>query len=147
MVRRILLGVVLVAVGLALINGAVVAQLPGEWVPSTLVLGQKYVSAEGAVLCGVFGLGLILLAFTSYRHRLWVILAILYGILNVAVQVDRYYGGRGDVLPAVAFWVVATVLMAILFPTRIRPASSVTRRPVARSLAGAGQASAGQRPT
>jgi hypothetical protein len=118
--RRLLLSIVLIVVGLAMINGAVVAEFPGAWVPDLLVRTQHWVGAEGAVAGGILGLGLILVAFSSLRYRLWVLLAVVYGALVVALQVDRYFGHQGVVLSAMAFWAAATILMLVLFPTRGR---------------------------
>ncbi len=120
MVRRVLLAVVLILVALALINGAVVRQVPRWWVPDVLVNVQHYINAEGAMLGAVFGLGLVVVAFNPLANRMWVVLAILYGALNVALQVDHYYRGRTDVLPSIVFWVAVTALMLALFPTRPR---------------------------
>lgn len=127
MVRRVLLVILLIIVGLAMINGAVVGQLPAAWVPNILVTVEHYVGAEKAVIGGVFGAGLILTAVASlwYLYRLWLVLAIVYAVLSVAIQVDRYYGGQGDVLPPIVFWVAATALMLVLFPTGSRAAAGV----------------------
>ncbi len=129
MLRRILLVPVLVVLGLALVNGAVVHELPGAWVPGVLVTVQHYVGAEGAMVGGVFGLGLLLAALSPLRYRAWVVLAIVYGALNVAVQVDRYYRGQGDVVPPIVFWVAGTALLLVLFPTRGRAQSGVPTPP------------------
>jgi hypothetical protein len=129
MVRRILLGVVLVVLGLALVNAAAVQELPGGWVPDALVTAQRTVGAEGAVVGGVFGLGLLLAALSPLRYRLWVVLAIVYGALSVAVQVDRYYRGLGDVVPPIVFWVAGTALLMALFPTRGRGPAGVRAPP------------------
>ena len=118
MVRRTLLVLVLIALGLALLNSAAVAQFPKATVPSVLVTVERYVHAEGSVAGAVFGLGLILIAFNPLRYRLWVLLAILLSMLSVAVQVDRYYGGQSNVIPPLVFWVAATALLMALFPTR-----------------------------
>lgn len=127
MVRRSLLAVVLIVLALALLNSAVVGQFPKSWVPGPLVTLQRYVGAEGSVVGAVFGLGLIIIAINPLRYRLGVLLAILLGILSVAVQVDRYYGGQGDVVPPIVFWVAATALLMVLFPVRGGPAAAPVR--------------------
>lgn len=129
MVRRSLLAVVLIVLGLALLNSAVVGQFPKSWVPGPLVTLQRYVGAERSVVGAVFGLGLIIIAINPLRYRLGVLLAIVLGILSVAVQVDRYYGGQGDVVPPIVFWVAATALLMVLFPVRGPAATPVRPAP------------------
>ena len=136
--RRSLLAVVLLLLGLALINSAVVAQVPRSWVPQALVNAERYVGGEGSLVGAVFGLGLILTAFSPVRYRMWVALAILFGLINVAIGVDRYYQpfGRdvfsnrgGDVVPTIVFWAAATALLLGLFPTQGRPMTTKPTRP------------------
>ena len=126
MVRRTLLAIVLVGLGLALINAAAVRQVPRRWVPDILFTVQRYVGAEGAVVAGVFGLGLILIAMSPLRNRMWILLAVLYGALSAAVQVDRYYRGQGDVVPPIVFWVASTALLVVLFPIGGRRRAATT---------------------
>ncbi len=132
MIKRFVMTVLLLATGLALIAGAVAHQLPKAWVPELLAQAEGYVGGEGAVVGGVFGLGLLVAAIEPLRFRLMVMLAILYGILDVALLVDRYYRGQTDVVPPVVFWVATTALMMAFFPTRRRPRDD---SPAHRSLA------------
>jgi hypothetical protein len=136
MVRRFLLAIVLVALGLALINDTAVALLPKNWVPQVLFTADRYIGGEGSVVGAVFGLGLILTAFSPIRYRLWVVVAILFGLINIAINADRYYqpfgrdvfsGRGGDVVPMLVFWVAATALLLALFPTRGRPTTAYAR--------------------
>ena len=136
MVRRSLLAIVLLLLGLALINSAVVALAPRSWVPQALVNAERYVGGEGSLVGAVFGLGLILTAFSPIRYRMWVALAILFGLINVAIGVDRYYEpfGRdvfssrgGDVVPTIVFWAAGTALLLALFPTRGRQVTTPSR--------------------
>lgn len=130
--RRMLLSVLLVVVGLALVNGAL-AHLPREWLGSPVADALRavdaYVGSEGSAVGAVFGLGLLIAAFGPLRNRVLVNLGILSGVLSVAVLVSRYYAGRVDVLPPIVFWVVTTALMMAFYPTRPRPGAA---RPIQR---------------
>lgn len=132
MIRRVVLGILLLAVGLALIEGALVHQLPRAWVPDLLAQADRYLGGEGAVIGGVFGFGLLVAALDPRRFRFLVGLAILSGVLSVGLLVDRYYAGQSDVVPPVVFWVATTALMMAFFPTRRRPRDD---SPAHRSLA------------
>ena len=121
--RRIGLVVVMLVYGAALIIDAAVHWLPRAWVPGSLVTADRFLGTEHSAVGAVFGLGLIVAAFYPLRNRLWVNLAVLYGLLSVGIQVDRYYSGQPDVLPPTVLWVVATVLLLALYPTRPRPAA------------------------
>lgn len=132
MIRRIVLTVLLLGAGLALVDGALVHQLPSAWVPDLLRQTDRYVGGEGAVAGGVLGLGLLLAAVDPPRYRVLVVLAILYGALSVVLLVERYYAGQAGVVPPVVFWVATTALMLACFPTGRRARDD---SPAARSLA------------
>ena len=132
MIRRIVLTVLLLGAGLALVDGALVHQLPGAWVPDLLRQTDRYVGGEGAAVGGVFGIGLLLAAVDPLRFRILVVLAILYGVLSVVLLVERYYAGQSDIVPPVVFWVATTTLMLASFPTSRQAHDS---SPAARSLA------------
>jgi hypothetical protein len=121
--RRFGLVVVMLAFGAALILDAAVHQLPRAWVPGYLTTADRFLGTEHSAVGAVFGLGLIVAAFYPLRNRLWVNLAILYGLVSIGIQVDRYYSGQPDVLPPTVLWVAATVLLLALYPMRRRPAA------------------------
>jgi hypothetical protein len=135
--------------GAALIFDAAVHWLPRAWVPQSLVTADRFLGTEHAAVGAVFGLGLIVAAFYPLRNRLWVNLAILYGLVSIGIQVDRYYSGQPDVLPPTVLWVVATVLLLALYPTRPRPAVDAAGEPQPRRLKAQAPASptAAEQPT
>jgi len=131
-IRRLVLAVLLLATGLALIESALVHQLPGVWVPPALTMVDRYVGAEGAAVGAVLGVGLLVAAIDPVRFRIMVVLAILSGILSVALLVERYYAGQSGIVPPIVFWVAATTLLLAFFPIRRRPRDD---SPTHRSLA------------
>jgi hypothetical protein len=142
MLRRIGLVVVMLVYGAALIVDAAAHQLPAAWVPANLATADRFLGTEHSAVGAVFGLGLIVAAFYPLRNRLWVNLAILYGLVGIGIQVDRYYRGQADVLPPTVLWVAATVLLLALYPTQRRPAAGAEEEPQPRRLSALAQAPA-----
>jgi len=115
-VRRAGLSLVLVVIGLALLGGALTVLVPSALVPDTFLPLDHYVGTEGSVVGAVFGLGLIWAAFRPGANRLWVHLAILYGILLMVREATHPSRGTSPSLQPILFGLASVALLLALYP-------------------------------
>ena len=133
MVRRILLTLVLVVLGVVLIDGALVGQaslLPVP-LPEPLPTVHRYVGGDGTVAGAVVGVAMLATAWNPTRYREGVAVGVLFGVLMVVTRAALYYRGDGAAASSLVFWVAGTGLLMALFPGRQRT-SPATPRPLAR---------------
>lgn len=135
MVRRILLTLVLVVLGLVLIDGALVGQaslLPVS-LPEPLLTVHRYVGGDGVggVASAVVGVAMLVTAWNPSRYREGVAIAVLLGVLTVVMRAALYYRGESGATSSLVFWVAGTALLMALFPGRPRT-SPATPRPLPR---------------
>src|SRR5437868_4924298 len=122
-VRRAGLSLVMFVIGLALIGGALTVLVPSSLVPDTFRPLDHYVGTEGSVVGAAFGLGLIWAAFRPGRNRIWVHLAMLYGILLMVREGTHPSNGTSPSLQPILFG-LATV--AVLSSPRITARARAT---------------------
>jgi len=115
-VRRAGLSLVLLVIGLALLGGAVIVLVPSSLVPDTFRPLDHYVGTEGSVVGAVFGLGLIWAAFRPGANRLWVHLAMLYGILLMVREATHPSNGSSASLAPILFGLASLALLVALYP-------------------------------
>ncbi len=115
-VRRAALSLVLVVIGLALLGGALTVLMPSSLVPDTFRPLDHYVGTEGSVVGAVFGLGLIWAAFRPGANRVWVHLAMLYGILLIVREATHPSNGTSPSLAPIVFGLASIALLLALYP-------------------------------
>jgi hypothetical protein len=107
---------VLVVIGLALLGGALTVLAPSSLVPDTFRPLDHYVGTEGSVVGAVFGLGLIWAAFRPGASRVWVHLAMLYGILLIVREATHPSNGTSPSLAPIVFGLASIALLLALYP-------------------------------
>src|SRR6266853_2382190 len=84
--RRLLLTVAMLLMGMALVGGAAAALVPTSLLPLDQEVGT-HTSAAGAVL----GIGLMAAAFNPSANVGWVRAGILYGVVVLAFELGAYF--------------------------------------------------------
>jgi hypothetical protein len=107
---------VLFVIGVALLGGALTVLVPSSFVPDTFRPLDHYVGTEGSVVGAVFGLGLIWAALKPGSKRVWVHLAILYGILLLAREAILANTGTPPSLAPILFGLATLALLLALYP-------------------------------
>jgi hypothetical protein len=106
----------MVVIGLALVGGALTQLVPASLVPDTFKPLDHYVGTEGSVVGAVFGLGLIWAAFRPGANRIWVHLAMLYGILLIVREATHPSNGTSPSLAPIVFGLASIALLLALYP-------------------------------
>lgn len=128
-VRRILLTVAMLLMGMALVGGAAAALVPTSLLPLDQEVGT-HTSAAGAVL----GIGLMAAAVNPAANIGWVRAGILYGFVVVAFEAGSYYLWRAPFhFGPVFFGLAFSLLLIATYPQRKKlvPATSRDDRPAA----------------
>ena|SRR2546421_11539060 len=115
-VRRAGLSLVLFVIGVALLGGALTVLVPSSLVPDTFRPLDHYVGTEGSVVGAAFGLGLIWAAFRPGSNRIWVHLAMLYGILLMVREGTHPSNGTSPSLQPILFGLATVALLLALYP-------------------------------
>ena len=126
-VRRILLTVAMLLMGMALVGGAAAALVPTSLLPLDQEVGT-HTSAAGAVL----GIGLMAAAVNPAANIGWVRAGILYGFVVVAFEAGSYYLWRAPFhFGPVFFGLAFSLLLIATYPQRKKlvPSSSRDDKP------------------
>jgi hypothetical protein len=112
--RRLLLTIAMLLMGMALVGGAAAALVPTSLLPLDQEVGT-HTSAAGAVL----GIGLMAAAFNPAANVGWVRAGILYGFVVLAFETGAYFLWREPFhLGPVFFGLAFTLLLIALYPQR-----------------------------
>lgn len=112
--RRLLLTVAMLLMGMALVGGAAAALVPTSLLPLDQEVGT-HTSAAGAVL----GIGLMAAAFNPAANVAWVRAGILYGIVVLAFEAGSYFIFREPFhIGPVFFGLAFSLLLIALYPQR-----------------------------
>lgn len=112
--RRLLLTVAMLLMGMALVGGAAAALVPTSLLPLDQEVGT-HTSAAGAVL----GIGLMAAAFNPAANVAWVRAGILYGIVVLAFEAGAYFIWREPFhIGPVFFGLAFSLLLVALYPQR-----------------------------
>ena len=112
--RRLLLTVAMLLMGMALVGGAAAALVPTSLLPLDQEVGT-HTSAAGAVL----GIGLMAAAFNPSANVAWVRAGILYGFVVLAFEAGAYFLWREPFhLGPVFFGLAFSLLLIALYPQR-----------------------------
>src|SRR5438034_6887371 len=114
--RRLLLTIAMLLMGMALVGGAAAALVPTSLVPLDQEVGT-HTSAAGAVL----GIGLMAAAFNPSANIAWVRAGILYGLVVLAFEAGAYFilGAREHFhIGPVFFGLAFSLLLIALYPQR-----------------------------
>src|SRR6266702_6224150 len=112
--RRLLLTIAMLLMGMALVGGAAAALVPTSLVPLDQEVGT-HTSAAGAVL----GIGLMAAAFNPSANVAWVRAGILYGFVVLAFEAGAYFLWREPFhLGPVFFGLAFSLLLIALYPQR-----------------------------
>jgi hypothetical protein len=112
--RRLLLTVAMLLMGMALVGGAAAALVPTSLLPLDQEVGT-HTSAAGAVL----GIGLMAAAFNPPGNVGWVRAGILYGFVVTAFEAGSYAVWRAPFhLGPVFFGLAFSLLLIALYPQR-----------------------------
>lgn len=131
--RRLLLTIAMLLMGMALVGGAAAALVPTSLVPLDQEVGT-HTSAAGAVL----GIGLMAAAFNPSANVAWVRAGILYGVVVVAFEGGAWLLWRDPIhIGPVFFGLAFSLLLIALYPQRKdlvpheTPAATKTAAPAA----------------
>jgi hypothetical protein len=127
--RRILLTVAMLLMGMALVGGAAAALVPTSLLPLDQEVGT-HTSAAGAVL----GIGLMAAAVNPEGNIGWVRAGILYGFVVVAFEAGSYYLWRAPFhFGPVFFGLAFSLLLIATYPQRKKlvPSTSSRDKPAA----------------
>ncbi len=125
--RRILLTVAMLLMGMALVGGAAVSLVGTSLIPLDQEVGT-HASAAGAVL----GIGLMAAAVNPAANIGWVRAGILYGFVVVAFEAGSYYVWHAPFhFGPVFFGLAFSLLLIATYPQRKKLLPSSTREPVA----------------
>ena len=125
--RRILLTVAMLLMGMALVGGAAAALVPTSLLPLDQEVGT-HTSAAGAVL----GIGLMAAAVNPAGNIGWVRAGILYGFVVVAFEAGSYYLWQAPFhFGPVFFGLAFSLLLIATYPQRKKlvPSTSSRDRP------------------
>ncbi|MEO8745111.1 MAG: hypothetical protein ABI334_09805 [Candidatus Dormiibacterota bacterium] len=128
--RRLLLTVGMLLMGMGLVGGAAVSLVGTSLLPLDQEVGT-HASAAGAVL----GIGLMAAAVNPSENVGWVRAGILYGFVVLAFEAGSYFLWRSPFhLGPVIFGLAFSLLLIATYPERRRlvpPATGTTKRPPA----------------
>ena len=114
--RRLLLTIAMLLMGMALVGGAAAALVPTSLVPLDQEVGT-HTSAAGAVL----GIGLMAAAFNPSANVAWVRAGILYGLVVLAFEGGSYLLWREPFhIGPVFFGLAFSLLLIAAYPERKR---------------------------
>lgn len=112
--RRLILTVAMVLMGMGLVGGAAAAILPNSLLPLDQEVGT-HTSAAGAVL----GIGLAAAAVNPVANIAWVRAGILYGFVVLAFEAGAYFVIRAPFhLGPVIFGLAFSLLLIATYPER-----------------------------
>jgi len=112
--RRLLLTIAMLLMGMALVGGAAVSLVGTSLLPLDQEVGT-HASAAGAVL----GIGLMAAAINPSANVGWVRAGILYGFVVVAFEAGSYYLWRAPFhIGPVFFGLAFSLLLIALYPQR-----------------------------
>src|SRR5579859_1624405 len=112
--RRLLLTIAMLLMGMALVGGAAAALVPTSLLPLDQEVGT-HTSAAGAVL----GIGLMAAAFNPSANVAWVRAGILYGFVVLGFEAGAYFLWREPFhIGPVFFGLAFTLLLIALYPQR-----------------------------
>jgi hypothetical protein len=112
--RRLLLMIAMLLMGMALVGGAAAALVPTSLLPLDQEVGT-HTSAAGAVL----GIGLMAAAFNPVVNMSWVRAGILYGFVVLAFEAGSYFIWRAPFhIGPVFFGLAFSLLLIALYPNR-----------------------------
>jgi hypothetical protein len=112
--RRLLLTIAMLLMGMALVGGAAAALVPTSLVPLDQEVGT-HTSAAGAVL----GIGLMAAAFNPSANVAWVRAGILYGVVVLAFEGGAWLLWRDPIhIGPVFFGLAFSLLLIALYPQR-----------------------------
>jgi hypothetical protein len=122
--RRILLTVGMLLMGMALVGGAAAALVPTSLLPLDQEVGT-HTSAAGAVL----GIGLMAAAVNPAGNIGWVRAGILYGFVVVAFEAGSYYLWRAPFhFGPVFFGLAFSLLLIATYPQRKKLVPSTEKK-------------------
>ena len=112
--RRLILTIAMVLMGMGLVGGAAAALLPNSLLPLDQEVGT-HTSAAGAVL----GIGLAAAAVNPVKNIAWVRAGILYGFVVLAFEAGAYFvvGARFHLGPVI-FGLAFSLLLIATYPER-----------------------------
>jgi sulfite exporter TauE/SafE len=126
-VRRILLTVAMLLMGMALVGGAAVSLVGTSLLPLDQEVGT-HASAAGAVL----GIGLMAAAVNPAANIGWVRAGILYGFVVVAFEAGSYYVWHAPFhFGPVFFGLAFSLLLIATYPQRKKLVPSIAKEPAA----------------
>ena len=112
--RRVLLTIAMLLMGLALIGGAT-----AQFVGASLAPLDQEVGTHGAAAGAVLGLGLVLASFNPAGNGGWVRAGILYGFVVLAFEAGSYFMLRQQFhLGPVFFGLAFSLALIALYPER-----------------------------
>jgi hypothetical protein len=122
--RRLLLTIAMLLMGMALVGGAAVSLVGTSLLPLDQEVGT-HASAAGAVL----GIGLMAAAVNPSANVGWVRAGILYGFVVLAFEAGSYYLWRAPFhIGPVFFGLAFSLLLIALYPQRKSLVPSATER-------------------
>ena len=122
--RRLLLTIAMLLMGMALVGGAAVSLVGTSLLPLDQEVGT-HASAAGAVL----GIGLMAAAINPSANVGWVRAGILYGFVVLAFEAGSYYLWRAPFhIGPVFFGLAFSLLLIALYPQRKALVPSATER-------------------
>jgi hypothetical protein len=122
--RRLLLTIAMLLMGMALVGGAAVSLVGTSLLPLDQEVGT-HASAAGAVL----GIGLMAAAINPSANVAWVRAGILYGFVVLAFEAGSYYLWRAPFhIGPVFFGLAFSLLLIALYPQRKSLVTSSTDR-------------------
>src|SRR6266851_5230542 len=122
--RRLLLTIAMLLMGMALVGGAAVSLVGTSLLPLDQEVGT-HASAAGAVL----GIGLMAAAINPSANVGWVRAGILYGFVVVAFEAGSYYLWRAPFhIGPVFFGLAFSLLLIALYPQRKSLVTGTTDR-------------------
>lgn len=123
--RRLLLTIAMLLMGMALVGGAAVSLVGTSLLPLDQEVGT-HASAAGAVL----GIGMMAAAINPSANIGWVRAGILYGFVVLAFEAGSYYLWRAPFhIGPVFFGLAFSLLLIALYPQRKSLVTSSTDRP------------------
>lgn len=113
--RRLILRIAMILMGMGLVGGAGAALLPNSLLPLDQEVGT-HTSAAGAVL----GIGLAAAAVNPVKNLSWVRAGILYGFVVLAFEAGTYFIIKGSQfhLGPVIFGLAFSLLLIATYPER-----------------------------
>jgi peptidoglycan/LPS O-acetylase OafA/YrhL len=127
LVRRVLLTIAMLLMGMALVGGAAAALVPTTLFPLDQEVGT-HTSAAGAVL----GIGLMAAAVNPAANVAWVRAGILYGLVVLAFEAGAYFFWHEQFhIGPVFFGLAFSLLLIALYPHRreLVPETGKARKP------------------